>query len=340
MQSELYPGFDVVEPMKIGKPKNEADLQRAMINGQYFGQLKKDGAFYQVVKNNNGEVGVFGRGISKKTGFFTEKSENVPHIVEWAKEYVPNGSNLMTEIYYPGETSKDAMKVMGCLPDKAIVRQKKKGEIHCFIQDCVRWGNNSLIDTTAIKRVEYLEQLRNNIEWLEIADVYTRDLSNILEKAFESGEEGMVFKHKNSIYYPGKRPVGKTLKAKTEDSLDCVITGVVEPLREYTGKDVDTWTYWESGEPVTKGYAKNWIAGFSIGAFTLDGQLETFGTVTSGMTDFLRADGRVNLQKYLGRTIEIQCMSVDKDEHTLRHARLVRFRDDKPAQDCLIQDIF
>ena len=340
MQSDLYPGFDVIEPMKIGKPKSDADLQRAMTNGQYFGQIKKDGAFYQIVKNDNGDVGIFGRGISKTTGFFTEKSANVPHIVEWAKECIPNNSNLMTEIYYPGKTSKDTMKVMGCLSDKAITRQQKTGDIHCFVQDCVKWGGQSLIDVAAIERVEYLNTIRGDIDWLEIADVYTRNLPDVLEKAFALGEEGMVFKQKDAFYYPGKRPVGKTIKAKTEDTLDCVITGVVEPLKEYTGKDVNSWSYWEEGVPVTKGYAKNWIAGFSLGAFTDKGDLETFGTVTSGMTDFLRADGRINPQKYLGQTVEIQCMSIDKQERTLRHARLIKFRDDKPAQDCLVKDIF
>ena len=333
--------FNVIEPMKIGKPKNDADLRRAMENGSYFGQLKKDGAFYQIVKNDVGEVGVFSRTVSKKTGTFVEKSENVPHITDWAKEILPPNTNIMTEIYYPGKTSKDAITIMGCLPDKAVKRQEQEyGFIHCFIQDCVKWEGKELLDMPAIERVGYLERLRDNLSWLEVADIYEENLPALLSEAFASGEEGMVFKKKNAGYFPGKRPVGITMKAKTEDTIDCVITGFTEPQKVYTGKNLGSWNLWEGDVPITKGYAQGWIGGYKLGAYDEYGNVETFGTVVSGLTDSLLEDGAKHPEKYLGSVVEIQCMSVDKNEHTLRHARLKQFRPDKPASDCRTSEIF
>jgi hypothetical protein len=82
MKHPDFPGFDIVEPMKIHAPKSEQDLMEKINSGAYIGSIKKDGALYQIQKNAEGNIGIFSRTISKKNGFFVEKSANVPHIVE------------------------------------------------------------------------------------------------------------------------------------------------------------------------------------------------------------------------------------------------------------------
>ena len=117
---KLYPGAEglMYKPMLIHASTN-SQLLKACESGEYFAQLKKDGAFYQFVKGLNGECYLFGRTISKKTGVLTEKIANVPHIKE-TLSILPNGSILVGEIYYPGGSSKNTVEIMGCLPAKAI----------------------------------------------------------------------------------------------------------------------------------------------------------------------------------------------------------------------------
>lgn len=329
-------------PQLINKPKSEADLHQRLVSGDYFGEIKKDGALYQIVKDVKGEVFLFSRTISKRTGFYVNKIDNVPHIKEWAIDCLPNDSILLGEIYYPGLTSKDVTKVMGALPDKAIARQNNN-PIHYYVHDILRWQGISFLSKSNIERYEILLDVPiypyEELPWLEMTEAYTDNLPAILESVFAAGEEGMVFKKKDGLYLPGKRPT-YNVKAKTEDTVDAIITGFVAPERVYTGKELDSWGYWEGDIPVTKAYANGWIAGIEIGAWDNNGHIIPFASVTSGMTDFLRNDMAVNSTKYLGKVVEVQCMSKDKDAMSLRHPRLVRIRDDKKGTDCRLTDIF
>ena len=326
-------------PQLINKPKSEADLYERITSGDYFGEVKKDGALYQIVKDVNGEVFLFSRTISKKTGFYVNKIDNVPHIKGWAEHTLPNDSILLGEIYYPGLTSKDVTKVMGALPAKAIDRQKNN-PIHYYVHDILRYNGVSFLSKSNLERYNILmDTSLSGDSWLELAGIYTENLPAVLDSVFAAGEEGMVFKKKDGLYLPGKRPT-YNVKAKTEDTVDAIITGFVAPERVYTGKELDSWGYWEGDTPVTKAYANGWVAGIEIGAWDNNGHIIPFASVTSGMTDFLRDDMAVNSTKYLGKVVEVQCMSKDKDAMSLRHPRLVQIRDDKEGTDCRLTDIF
>ena len=72
----------------------------------------------------------------------------------------------------------------------------------------------------------------------------------------------------------------------------------------------------------------------------LNGNIKEIGTVASGLTDELRNDFVDNPDKYLNKVVMLQCMEIDKDSHTLRHAFFKGFRDDKDVTDCTILSIF
>ena len=65
--AKLYPEAEnlMIEPMLINKG-DERSLKTACESGDYFGQLKNDGAFYQFVKTDNYEY-LFGRTVSRTT---------------------------------------------------------------------------------------------------------------------------------------------------------------------------------------------------------------------------------------------------------------------------------
>ena len=92
--------------------------------------------------------------------------------------------------------------------------------------------------------------------------------------------------------------------------------------------------------PVTKPYYFGWKTAMKIGAFDDSGKLVEIGTVSSGLTDEDREKMATHPEEYLTTVFEFSCMSLDKKEHTLRHPRIVKKRDDKSAKDCKISEIF
>lgn len=355
------PGAKCIEPMKVWKIPEGKEYMFAQVanSGEYFAELKKDGYWYQFEKTEDGNCYLFSRTTSRTTGILTEKLDNVPHIREALKD-IPNGTILIGEIYYPGKTSKTVTTIMGCLPKKAIERQNQNGLIHYYIHDIIEYKGESLIEDGAFDRYNTLHQLWEdcNLEqypFLELAQIYTTNIQEETAAALERGEEGMVLKKKDCPYSPGKRPAWHNLKIKKVDYLDAICIGFCNATKEYTGKEIETWTYWEDfqgnkafGEyygisnyhPVTKGYYYGWKTAIKIGAYDENGKIKEIGTVASGLTDELRQDFADNPDKYLNRVVMLQTMEKDKDALSLRHGFFKGFRDDKDAKDCTIKSIF
>lgn len=342
--SELYPGAEFYQPMLYLKtPKDASSL---MASGNYIAQPKKDGYWYALTKTKNGQVYLFSRSDSKKTHFPSEKIDNVPHLKEWA-EQIPNDTILLGEIYYPGFTSKTVTSIMGCLPNKAIERQSKNmGLVHYYIHDILKWGGKDYVSEEIQFEYRYgnlcelVDIGLENPEWIEIAISKTGfDMENCIISWMDKGEEGAVVKLKSGLYLPGKRTRENFKVKQHEDTLDFVITGFVDPEMEYTGKELETWPYWENNIPVTKAYYNGWKMGFTIGLYDGD-HIQEIGKVTSGLTDELREDIAVNPNKYLGEVVKVSCMSIDKDAMSLRHPVFEGMHTDKPAGDCRLEDIF
>ena len=363
MIHDLYPGAIVEKPMLISKQPALETFYNKIESGDYLAQVKKDGYFYQLHKTKEGEVYLFSRSLSKVTGFFSEKIENVPHIKEWARR-LPNDTVLIGEIYYPGQKSNAVTKIMGALPATAVKRQYQTDEygglIKFYVHDIIRYDGKDLIkDCTFEERYyNYLQYMLGDAfsPWMngilgevykgdevdqsvELAKVYSKNLPEELQKVFALGEEGMVFKYKDGLYVPGKRPT-YNFKAKTEVTFDAVILDFIEPEKLYSGKEIENWDYWVGDTPVTKAYYNGWKAGIVVGAFTEEGELIPIGNISSGMTDFLREDMAYSPQKYLSEVVEIQAMSVNNKDLTIRHGRLVQLRPDKNANECTIASIF
>lgn len=359
------PGADCIEPMKVWKiPEGKEHMFAKICNsGDYFAQIKKDGYWYQFEKTNNENIYLFSRTTSVTTGILTEKSQNVPHIIE-ALQDIPKGTILIGEIYYPNKTSKDVTRIMGCLPEKAILRQKTEGLIHYYIHDIIKYNGESLIAEGALKRYEILEQMWNEYHldkysFLELATIYTENIQEETAEVLALGEEGMVLKKKDCPYSPGKRPAWHNLKIKKVDYLDAICIGFCDATKEYTGKEIETWPFWEKIElngsktqtnicqyglegwkPITKGYYYGWKTAIRVGAYDKKGEIKEIGTIASGLTDELRAAFSINPQVFLNKVVELQCMELDKKEKTLRHGFFKRFRTDKDIQDCTLEQIF
>ena len=375
--SELYPGSHQIPAMRYHNKLSDAKVDAAMTNGEWCLQEKKDGCFYQLEKIDNDHIYLFSRTKSKKTGELAEKGANVPHIIEWARRFLPDDTILLGEIYIPGGHSNDVTSVMGCLPKNAIARQEASDWVHYYIFDCIYYNGNNLCDNTLETRVGYYLEYELcdcflNEKYIEMTTTYTlgenvnigigcTSFQEKLNEIFAAGGEGAVFKRLDSVYEPDKRPMTCFKMKEHVDSVDLVVMELLNPVKEYTGKELNTWPYWydtklqeefyvtenaikgviESDRfyPVTKHYFFRWKNGMRLGAYK-DGKLVEVGRVASGLTDEMREDMAEHPENYIGKVVQISCMSLNKKDHTVRHPVFECMRPDKDENDCLLDEIF
>jgi len=383
----LYEGSHQIPAMRYHNKLSDAKVDVAMTNGEWCMQEKKDGCFYQLEKIDNDHIYLFSRTKSKKTGELAEKGGNVPHIIKWAREYLPDDTVLLGEIYIPGGHSNDVTSIMGCLPKNAIARQEVSDWVHYYVFDCIYYAGNNLCDNTFETRVgHYLEYMLYDAfeagnyiggyqpvnEYIEMATTYTlgeninigigcKSFQEKLNEIFTAGGEGAVFKRLDGIYEPDKRPMTCFKMKEHVDSVDLVIMDLLDPVKEYSGKELDTWPYWYDTKyeeevyvghgaikdliksdryyPITKHYFFGWKNGMQLGAYK-DGQIIEVGRVASGLTDEMREDMAAHPENYLGKVAQISCMSLNKKDHTIRHPVFECMRPDKDENDCLLDEIF
>lgn len=368
---ELYPEAKMYEAQLINKG-SDILLKNACESGNYFGQLKKDGYWYQFEKHQNYSY-LFSRSASTVTKLQTEKGANVPHIMG-ALQVLPIDTILIGEIYYPNGTSKNVTSIMGCLAPKAIERQNGSyGKIHYYIHDILMYNGVDFVtaktsnwDRYCILQKIWEKHNLNQYDFLELAESWEDDLYARVGDSLTAGEEGMVIKAKDGVYEPGKRPT-TNLKAKQVDFADAIIIGFEKPTEEYYGKEIENWQYWEHFEyddieyngfakgfyysayledkthirPVTKPHFMGWHnARIRIGAYDDNGNIVEIGVIHSGISDEMKEDMSKNPNNYLNKVVKIQCMSLDKKEKTIRHGYCKGLHTEKNPQECLIKEIF
>lgn len=370
--SEFFPGAEdfMIQPMLIWTlPANKKDkLSEVCASGEYFAEEKKDGALYQFCRTDKDNY-LFGRTVSVKNGLLTNKIDNVPHINS-ALSCLPCGTVIVGEIYVSGGTSKNVTSIMGCLPAEAIKRQDKQGKIKYYLHDMIFYNGEDMQSWGAEARYQKLVEAWNKFhleqfDFLQLAESFDTGIEERLSQILAAGGEGIVLKKKDAPYSEGKRPAWATIKCKQMDTIDLVCTRAIEATKEYTGKELETWPYWQerserdqNGEytwlssegqyyedylhnphiyrPVTKPYFYGWKTAIGIGAYDDEGNLKEIGTVSSGLTDEMRA----HLDDYIGKVVALQCMSIDRKEKTLRHPIVKAWRDDKNAVECKLSEVF
>ncbi len=370
--SEFFPGAEdlMIQPMLIWTlPTNKKDkLSEICASEEYFAEEKLDGALYQFCRTDKGNY-LFGRTVSVKNGLLTNKIDNVPHI-DSALSCLPCGTVIIGEIYVPGGTSKNVTSIMGCLPAEAIKRQDKQGKIKYYLHDMIFYNGEDMQSWGAEARYQKLVEAWDEFhleqfDFLRLAESFDTDIEERLSQILAAGGEGIVLKKKDAPYSEGKRPAWATIKCKQMDTIDLVCTRAIEATKEYTGKELETWPYWQersernqNGEytwlssegqyyedylhnphiyrPVTKPYFYGWKTAIGIGAYDDEGNLKEIGTVSSGLTDEMRA----HLDDYVGKVVALQCMSIDRKEKTLRHPIVKAWRDDKNAAECKLSEVF
>lgn len=369
--------FGEMEAMKYYAPpstwsdeKKRENARMKIYSDEWLGAEKKDGYFAKLIKDEDGNIILYSRsrGVNGK---FADKHEWVPHLNSFF-ESLPNGTCLLGELYLPSQPgSRNITTIMGCLKDKAIARQEKGEKLHFYVFDCLAWDGKSWLKEKALRRFTWVSAFAP-IGYVTFAQyVSGGDLWSLLQEILARGDEGIVITKEDGLYEPGKRPSKTTLKIKKElkHTIDCFFTGRGSaPTKEYTGKEIETWTYWlhqMTGEkinaemykeykagcpiiPVTKGYYNGWYGSLEIGVLRHkegsrckinnieyhDTEVYPIGWL-SGVTDEMKADPK----KYAFKPMEVTAMEWDSWNHTLRHGKMVGWRKDLGIGDCTFDKI-
>lgn len=337
------------------KGDKKAEIRNMIFSGDYIGSRKRDGALYKFVKDDKGNMGLFGR--SKGVGGdYSEKLAWIPHLHNFFNG-LPNGTCFLGELYLPhNEKSTGTTTIMGCLVDKAIQRQQSGEPLTYYIFDVLAYNGRNLVKETAQYRFGLLEQIKVEHPNLEWATYYRgEELWCALTEILAEGGEGIVITKANTCYQPGKRPARQTLKVKKElqENVDCIIVGANPPTKEYTGsKSIETWNYWintntnkkmegqfykdyyegEPITPITKMYFLGGAGSLILGVYK-DGQMVNIGNL-SGLTEEIL----LNWKSYIGKVCEVTAMEIFYDNNHqfsgLRHPKFVCWRTDKNPKEC------
>lgn len=260
--------IEIYKAQLVHKCPQTDKLNKLLATKSYIATEKIDGYWSQLVIDNN-EVHFYSRVVSKKTGFYVDNIEKVPHIADWANRYLPNGTVLLGEVYVPHGTSKDVTRIIGSLAPKAIQRQEDEGYLNFWLHDILAWCGEDYV----MNKVPYGKRYSNLCEYIDLNDDiplpkfiqvapcydnYYIDLPKKAEEIIARGGEGLVLVDDCSIYKPGSRNMDM-FKIKRHDTFDAICMKILPPTMEYSGKDTEHWNLWVERGEATKDGKYDWI---------------------------------------------------------------------------------
>lgn len=326
---------------------NEADKDNIPEEG-YVAEQKFDGTRCTCFITPEGNR-MFSRRISKKTDWFAENTDTMPHIRDYLlPEFF--GTVIDGEITL-GNDSNDVLSVTGSLPEKALQNQIEKGFAAFKVFDVLYYKGIKVEKFPLHERLKIRNKFFQGISHpcIEQAVTYSTmgykntikvpSFRKLLEQMWSEGKEGLMIKSINAPYE--EKRGNNYLKLKPHFLRDGIIMGYTEPTKTFKEDerktDLSTWEFWEGDVPVTKPYAKGWIGAVRVGVFK-NGKLEHVCDA-KGLSDEKLEYIKQHKDEMIGEVIEIEFNDfIDKETYTPRHPRVSRFRTDKNAEECTFEN--
>ena len=351
-----------VEPMTAKEYLNEDELDKMLDSTDYIAEEKLDGTrcTMHLMKGANR---LFSRRISKKTNWYAENTDSLPHLRDLEVPEELYGTILDGEMRIDGREFKDVSSTLNCNWDEAILRQTELGFITFHAFDIIYYKGVYIAKMPLIKRKALLKQVIEELNYPYVLEEIYTDSTIVIdnktltkrewyEHIVSKGGEGMMLKSKFGTY---KHTRGREYtKWKKYDTWDVVILDFLEPTKEYTGKEIDTWQYWEGDIPVTKHYAMKWIGTVKYGVKITPEELEKWRKTNPKETPEIIEDYLVvgecsgfdeDIREYMTNnrdSLKYSVIEVGANEilktGKLRHPRFIRFREDKEAERCTWKD--
>lgn len=393
---ELEPEHYWAFPFGYDSAKRKTELTSMIASGKYAYQLKTDGCYGTFVRDFDNECHLFSRGKSKATGKFCEIEDNV-FFFKALEEHFDKPTKLIGEIYYDKGIDRNVGSPLRSKPEKAksiqskafyeeisktikfSPKDKKDIELNEFfniklkfrIFDVWYYQGEDLLSTPWIERQKFVKKVVEELNHPLINGVAYKFLDETfydeIAKIFEAGGEGVVCYDLMGLPEPGKRTAHKTLKVKQEleNEIDCFITGIEGPTKNYSGDEIKTWQYWVDertnekklgdfynayvlGElltPVTKNYFYGWCNAITIGVYDDKGNIVNIGKC-SGLTEEFKNNLKNNFSNWYLCPVKITGMMLNQGTKTgtktvaVRHPKLISIRDkDIDIKDCTLAKI-
>jgi len=131
----------------------------------------------------------------------------------------------------------------------------------------------------------------------------------IARQLMVDGQEGVILKRKSALYQEGRRS-WDWLKVKASFEVDAVIVDCDSPPTKGSLGDSNGWVVLSYG-------------------YHVNGRFVRSGSVGS-------SEPREIQQAKVGRVAVIKCNGINKETGALRHPRILRFRTDKLAEECVL----
>lgn len=348
-----------IEPQTCKTGKSE-DLQN--YNGFWIAQEKFDG-HRAIMYIKGGKAYFYSRRTSDKTGL---KEDNTDKLLDLHNAFYPislDDTILDGELVanWGKSDSATVQTILGSTPERAMELWDRGYTLTFKAFDLIAFNGKDYSDELLKERLSKLQKVVKTLKnpFIQYAPVYVDNYCNyrtelnmdyistpyngythLYNEIQERGGEGIILKDMESPY-KFKRS-SAWLKFKAIKTADLIIMGFVEPKKEYTGKFSKEelkergWEYWEDGEPVSKTYAKGWVAGIKLGAYK-DGKL-TYVTTVKGFRDEVQENIKYNDLSNVAVEINYQEI-INPKTKSLRHPRFNCFRYDKNIEDCLWENI-
>lgn len=357
----------------ISPEKRRMKLEECAESGNYLWSEKFDGNFSRAVITKERSA-LQTRGISRVTGTYSELQDKV-YFWESIKEAFQKGDTvILGELYLPGGVDKDVGSIARCLTPKALERQKKQ-KLEWRIFDVLALDGVDMIDYPIEDRVQYIPEVVRRINDPLVKGVkyheMTEDFFDEIGAIFQRGGEGAVCYKKGEAYTPGKRSSAwTTIKVKQEitSDIDAFILKAVPCEKNYNGKELASWPYWEDcrtgqkligeyfGEyqlgssciPISRNYYHNWPASILVGVYDGNHNIIELCKV-AGLTDEFKSELRDNFDEWYMCPVSLSGMMVSTaransktgEGISIRHPILKSIRkDDMSPDDCTLSKIY
>ena len=387
LEPERYWSF----PSSYSKEKRELEIEKMMRDGNHYYQLKTDGNYSAFICDFDGDKRMITRGTSTVTKEYGRIEDKLFFYNDIANAF-NKPTRIMGEVFFDGGIDRNVGSVLRANTNKSLsiqsneyyneisktvkftAKDKRDIENNEFrgqklklrIFDVWYYDGIDLMNTPWIERQKYTQAAveRINNPLISYVPYYLVDETfyDKLGAIFEVGGEGVVIYSANGLPEPGKRTAHKTLKVKQEiaSNIDCFITGIEPASRDYTGKELGSWPFWQDcrteeklfgeyfGEyqtghsirPISKGYYYNWPGAIYVGVYDKNKNIVPLCKV-AGLSEDFKEELRDNFEKYYLCPVTIGGMALSEATGlSVRHPCLksIRLNDIDPT-DCTLSKI-
>lgn len=388
---ELEPERYWSMPSSTTKEKRELEIQSMISSGNYSFQLKTDGNYSAFICDFDGDKRIISRGISTVTNEYGRIDDKLFFFDAVAANF-NKPTRIMAEVYYDNGIDRNVGSVLRASPIKSksiqdedfylkasqttkfSAKDRRDIENNEFRNKKLKWrifdiwyyDGEDLMQTPWIERQKYVKAAAERINHPLVTYVHYYPMNDTfydkLNTIFSAGGEGVVCYKNNGLPEPGKRTAHKTMKVKREleNLIDCLITGTEPATEDYSGKDINSWTFWKNtrtgeklvgqlfGEyqiggpikPISRGAYMNWPGAIYVSVYDSNHQLIPLCKV-SGLTDEFKEELKNNFNDWYLCPVTIGGMALsDANGLSVRHPYLKSIRrEDISPDDCTLAKI-